>query len=515
MADIEKYGGGVVVDEKTSPTIEYSGSGEYEYGVVEQQPTGWIGKLNKFVASMNAEVRGIERIPEEEQTDDSYWTTGSMWLGCNMVIATVALGVLGITVFGLDFWSAFLTIVFFNLLGSQTVCFFSTFGPEFGLRQMVISRFWFGAYTIKFPAFINLVACIGWTAVNTIVSAQLLNSINNGALPAWAGCLIITLITLCVTFFGYKVVHAFEKWAWIPNLIIFVIIAVRLAKSKRFTYGEMGSGPTTAGNVLSFGATIYGFATGWTSLAADYTSYKPKNTSKWGIYFSVLVGLNFPLMFAMILGAAMATGTLSDPAWAESYANNSVGGLFHQVLVKDSLHGFGSFCIVVLALSTVSNNTPNLYSLGLTAQTFWEGLRKVPRAIWTVAGSGVSLAICIPGYMYFEDVMHNFMNMIGYWLAIYTAISVSDHIVFRKGFKGYVVDDFDKPNKLPPGIAAGFAFACGAAGVCIGMSQKWWTGPLAKKIGEFGGDIGFELGFGFALVTYLCTRPLEKSYFKR
>jgi purine-cytosine permease-like protein len=42
-----------------------------------------------------------------------------------------------------------LVIIFFNLLGTATVCFFSTFGPAFGLRQMVLSRFWFGWWGVK------------------------------------------------------------------------------------------------------------------------------------------------------------------------------------------------------------------------------------------------------------------------------------------------------------------------------------------------------------------------------
>lgn len=86
-------------------------------------------------------------------------------------------------------------------------------------------------YTVKIPIFINLVSCVGWLAVNTMVSAQLLHTINGGSLPPWAGCLILSILTLAVTFMGYHFVHTFEKYAWIPNLIIFVIMAVRMHKS--------------------------------------------------------------------------------------------------------------------------------------------------------------------------------------------------------------------------------------------------------------------------------------------
>ena len=100
-------------------------------------------------------------------------------------------------------------------------------------------------------AAINVVACVGWGAVNTMSSAQLLHIVNNGTLPPWAGCLIIVVCTVLVTFFGYHVIHAYEKWAWIPNLIIFIIIIVRFAMTNKFTSKSFEGGETTAGNVLS------------------------------------------------------------------------------------------------------------------------------------------------------------------------------------------------------------------------------------------------------------------------
>lgn len=66
-----------------------------------------------------------------------------------MVVSSFAIGVLAIPVFQLGFVDTALAIVFFNLLGVMPVCFFATFGPRFGLRQVVLSRFWFGFYGAK------------------------------------------------------------------------------------------------------------------------------------------------------------------------------------------------------------------------------------------------------------------------------------------------------------------------------------------------------------------------------
>jgi len=66
-----------------------------------------------------------------------------------MVVSSFAIGALATPVFYLGFVDTILTIFFVNLLGIIPVAFFSTFGPRFGLRQMVLSRFYFGYYGVK------------------------------------------------------------------------------------------------------------------------------------------------------------------------------------------------------------------------------------------------------------------------------------------------------------------------------------------------------------------------------
>lgn len=66
-----------------------------------------------------------------------------------MAVSTFAIGALAQPIFNLGFVDTALTIVFVNILGILPVSFFSTLGPRFGLRQMVLSRFYFGYYGVK------------------------------------------------------------------------------------------------------------------------------------------------------------------------------------------------------------------------------------------------------------------------------------------------------------------------------------------------------------------------------
>lgn len=70
-----------------------------------------------------------------------------------MVVSSFAIGALAVTVFQLGFVDSLLTILFINILAITPVCFFSTFGPRFGLRQMVLSRFYFGFHGVKISRF--------------------------------------------------------------------------------------------------------------------------------------------------------------------------------------------------------------------------------------------------------------------------------------------------------------------------------------------------------------------------
>ncbi|KAK8064907.1 Purine-cytosine permease [Apiospora phragmitis] len=454
-------------------------------------------RLQKMAARFGVEQRGIERVPSDERTKQSMNEVGTMWLSANMVVSSFAIGALSQPVFGLGFVETALAIIFINALGILPICFFSTFGPRFGLRQMALSRFYFGFYGVKLIACFNIIACIGWSSVNVIVGAQLFHAINDD-FPGWAGILIIAVATLIICIFGYKIVHLYERWSWIPCFIIFLIVLGEFAHSGQFSSNlPLGTGPAEAGSILSFAAS-------------------PVNTKSTSVFLWTFAGLFFPLCFTELLGAAVMTAASSNPVYEAAYNDSKVGGVLAAVLVPP-LGRFGEFCIVILALSIIANNCPNIYSVSLSMQVLARGTQRVPRFVWTFLGTCIYVAISIPGYDHFENWLENFMLLIGYWLAIYEGISLSEHFIFRCGYAGYRPEDYTEPGLLPPGFAAVAAFCVGIVGAVLGMAQVWFTGPIGKLCGgeQAGGDVGFELAFCFAAVSYTVLRSLERSYFKR
>jgi hypothetical protein len=130
----------------TEPYVSDAGAvpGEnFEYG------SSLYARLQRWAGKLGVEQRGIERVPSDERTDTSLLNVGTMWLSANMVVSSLAIGILGKQLFFLGFADSVLVILFFNLLGIMPVCYYSTFGPVFGLRQMVLSRFWYGWWGVK------------------------------------------------------------------------------------------------------------------------------------------------------------------------------------------------------------------------------------------------------------------------------------------------------------------------------------------------------------------------------
>ncbi|HTI13768.1 MAG TPA: cytosine permease [Dictyobacter sp.] len=444
------------------------------------------------------ETHGIERVSPETRTHVRIFDNFTMWLSANLVISTVALGSIAIPVFGLGFWQSVVVIVIFNILGVLPVAFFSTLGPKLGLRQMTISRFSFGWVGSMIMALFNIAACIGWSAVNVIVGAQLITSLSKGAFPLWLSILIIAVLTTFVSLYGYRYVHRYERYAWIPMAIIFIILAVVAAPHMAIVSGPAFSMATVA-SFISYGGAIYGFATGWSSYAADYNVNQPAETPARRIFWLTFFGVTIPCILLEILGMALTTATV--------YKNLSGGELFAAVV--HPMGGFGDILLVLLALSIVANNVPNDYSLGLTVQVLGKTFQRVNRAVWTLIGAVIYVLIAVSASANLDATLDNFLLLMAYWLGPWAIILVLEHFVFRRGT--YNVNDWNTRLKLPLGWAAIVAMFVGLVGVYLGAAQTLFIGPIAHALGgQYGMDIGFELGVIFAAIVYLILRPIER-----
>src|SRR6266852_4166894 len=289
------------------------------------------------------ETHGIERVSPATRAHVRIFDNFTMWLSANLVISTVALGALANVIFGLGFWDSLAIIIIFNALGVLPVAFFSTLGPKLGLRQMTISRFSFGWVGGIIMALFNVGACIGWSTVNVIIGGQLVNALSNGAIPSWLGVLIIAVLTTLVSIYGYRYVHRYERYAWIPLAVIFIIMFAVSVQHFNITPSTTTLTLTGLVSFITFGGAVYGFATGWSSYAADYNVNQPENTPSSRVFWLTFLGVFIPCVLLETMGMLFTT----YGPWGKDFFNNGNGSLMADVV--NPLGGFGKVILVLLA----------------------------------------------------------------------------------------------------------------------------------------------------------------------
>jgi NCS1 nucleoside transporter family len=451
------------------------------------------------------EVTGIERVSESERAHTQLRDTLWLWWSANAVVATVATG--SISAFaGLGFGGTVLVIVLFNILGVLPVAFLSTLGPKTGLAQMPLTRFAFGLQGAKLPAIFNMLACIGWSGVNSIIGASLIVAWSAGTIRLWVALIFLAAITTAVSVFGYFIVHRYERFAWIPMVILFGYVVI--AAWGHFKPATMGASALASpglllAGVLTFGGAIFGYAIGWSSYAADYTRRQPADTPASKVFTYAFLGITLPCILLEVLGALLST-----VAGAANFVGGLPGPLFANAIGTGAV---ASVVMLLLAFSTIANNVPNDYSFALSTQVLGINIK---RWALTVVGAVIYVSLALAFFQNgFPGKLQGFLLLIAYWLGAWSTIVIIEH--FRR--KGeYPVADYETASKLPTGIAAVVSMVVGLVVAALGVNQAatiGYEGILAHKLAD--ADIGFPLAIVVAGVLYYVLRRWEVARFKR
>src|SRR5205807_4144715 len=267
------------------------------------------GDYGERVATV--EPGGVEYIPLRERHGkpiDLFWT----WLSPNLEFATVFVGILAVTLFGLNMWETATAIVVGSLLGSLTHAVLSSWGPKFGVPMMVVSRGPFGFLGNILPAGLNTITgAFGWFIVNSVSgSFALLALVGLPISYFWLGFLVIVVVQVAIATLGHNLIHAFERWA-LPLLgVVFALACIFIFLKGNYAIAYNPKAPLASGEVgswlLLFTAT-FGYAAGWNPYAADYTRYLPPNTNRFMVGLWAGAGVFISCVILEMAGAALAT----------------------------------------------------------------------------------------------------------------------------------------------------------------------------------------------------------------
>ena len=434
------------------------------------------------------EPGGAEFIPLSERHGrplQLFWT----WTSPNMEFATVFVGFIGVVFFGLSFWQTFLAVVLGTMLGSITLGILSTNGPRYGVPQMVLSRRGFGYWGNVLPAGVNaLVAGIGWFAVNSVSGALALNALTH--MPEVLCLLIVVGLQLAVAYFGYNLIHLFERYAFPLLVVIFLVASVwTLAK------GHPGAPHKTIPGafLIELGAT-FGYAVGWNPYASDYTRYFRPDSNKTAIAWSSGLGVLLSCVLLETVGAA--AGTLPSVA---SAANPTAGwtGIFPTWL--------GDLTLIAIVIGGIAANALNIYSgaISFTAIGF-----KLPlaarRAIVALGFGAVGFFVAWAGLGNAGEDYNNFLLIIAYWISPWLAVMFCDMYLRRRQDPAEIERLLF--NQKYTNWAGPVAMAVGG-GISIWLfsNQTKYVGLVPSHVGA-AGDLTFEVGFVLTAAIYLTWR---------
>ncbi|EKM56968.1 uncharacterized protein PHACADRAFT_142025 [Phanerochaete carnosa HHB-10118-sp] len=435
-----------------------------------------------------------------------------VWFSANMNVLGLGTGSAGPAFFGLGVKQSLITLLVVDIMYVSAACavpaYFAVFGPKLGMRSMVQARYSWGYYPAMLPAALNVFSMQGFLILNCIIGGQTLASVSDH-LNDTLGIVIIGLISLAVTFCGYRVIHWYESVAWIPNVITF---AIMLGVGGRHLTNAPATGPVTASSIITFATTTASSVISWCTMTPDYGVYHNQKASSKRIFVYTYLGFFTASLTAHYIGAIFAASAIPVPSWEAGFDNgNSVGGLIQAVL--SPLGGFGKFLTVLLALSIPSACAPTMYTFASSFMTIAGMFAKIPRWVYVVVSEGILIPVAIVGATHFYDTFVDILNIIGYWSCVFAVTILTEHFVFRRGsYEPYNLEIWNRSSRLPPGLAALLAFLCAFGVIIPCMSQAWYTGPIAN-LGT--GDIGILAGSGVAFILYLCFRTVEKSVFGR
>ena len=459
------------------------------------------------------EPGGIVYIPEGERHGhplDLFWT----WMSPNLEFATVFVGVLPIAFFGMGFVDGALAIILGTALGSLTHAILSSWGPKFGVPQMVQSRGAFGFLGNILPAGLNaFTANVGWFIVNsvsgsfalqTLAGPRLLNWFN---LPFWLAFLIIVVAQVAVAFIGHNMVHQFEKFAFPYLLVVFGLASIWILSQGNLTQGinpkVQGALGETGAFTLTFTA-AFGYAAGWNPYASDYTRYFPRNANRLRVALAAGLGVFVSCAVLELVGAALVT--VAGTQWG---ATESPTAQF----IKPLPQLLAGALMLGIALGAVAANVINIYSGAMSFLSL--GIRELGftlrqrRAIVAVATGVIGFAVGVlgqsnvaPGSKY-----EFFLLLISYWIAPWLAVVFVDYWR-RRGDYGDERIFYDTHHRPWKGFIAML--------VAIVVSLPFWNNPLytgwVPQTWPQVGDLTFVVGFVVAAVVYaILTRTAGRA----
>lgn len=345
-------------------------------------------------------------IPESQRTTKvsrQFW----IWAGANIAPINWVLGALGVSM-GLSLVDTMLVLGLGNLIGVSVFGTFTVLGRRTGLTSMVMARGVFGRRGAYLPAVVQMIVVIGWCAVNTWIVLDLVMALlgtlgwvdqaaANLAARIAVGALIMA-IQVVISFFGFRVISAFERWTVPPTLLVLVAMSVAAWGFMDIDWSYPGAGLSGHERLVAMSQVMTAIGIGWgltwLTYAGDYSRFVSRAVPRRRLFLASALGQLIPVVWLGLLGASLATrGGDIDPG----------------AMIVDN---FGALAIPVLLLvvhGPIATNILNIYSFSVTARSLD---LDISRKVLSIVVGVLSL-IAVVGFVF----SHGIAETLDAWLA--------------------------------------------------------------------------------------------------
>jgi NCS1 family nucleobase:cation symporter-1 len=483
---------------------------------------------------LEVEPTGIEFVRPEQRHGTPRQLFG-LWFSANAEIATWMVGVFAVALYGTTLAGAALGLVVGNLVGFALLGVLATFGPRYGVPQMVASRLAFGRYGNAFPAALSFLAGVGWFAINTVFGAYALQTITR--LPYGLALALMLAAQIALAVYGYNLIHWFERVSAVLLAAGFTLLGVITFSRADWHAAFNAHAPAAAGGEIGgiILATALGFsyATGWVPCASDYSRYLPQNTSRRRVWWYAFSGCIVPCIVLEIMGAATVTA-VHGVNFAQASPTQAIASLLGSGIVA-------TIVLLTVVLGTLTANCMNLYSGAMAALVvkFPARSRRAPLLLAAIFGAltaalfaqahlppaviapfalGVALVVLfiarfrlrrwraalvvgVLGALLASGGGHpqqtaqlytNFLLLLSYWASPWAAVVFIDWL--QRAEHAPQGDAFDGGPRVRLGT---YAWIAGLAASLPFWNQQWYTGPFAGAFPQFG-DLSYYVGFAVA-----------------
>ncbi len=323
------------------------------------------------------EKRSIDYVPLAER-HGKVWHLWPVWFAGDAHLATLAVGVLGISLGGNLLWTA-IAIIVGCAIGTFFMAFHSAQGPQLGLPQMIQSRPQFGYLGALLVWGVALVTYIGYNSFNQVLAAQALQQLDGPlALHARAVMIGFALLAAGLAFVGYDFIHAAQRGVAFLMIVLLTVFSAGVGVLDIPAAEWAPAGFRTLPFLTELLAAA-SYQLSWSIYVSDYSRYLPREVSVrasfWWTYLGAMVGGSWMMLVGSI-AAATAPG-LDVPAALEHAADGIVPG-FGRVLLIGSLFGL----VTIASL--------NFYGSSLTLLSVLDTFKSVKSG---VSGRAVTLAV--------------------------------------------------------------------------------------------------------------------------